>query len=117
MADYHTVYKGPEGETTQWQDIQRRLGNLPAKALVWKPDAYAPEAEAPSGAAKIREKDADELSDLEDDFSDDRALEEYRWGRVQPCTWPVLAGAWTAELAAGRDVLPRASLLCTHAWT
>ena len=29
--DYHTVYKGPEGETTQWDDIQRKLGNLPAK--------------------------------------------------------------------------------------
>ena len=32
MTDYHTTYTGPEGETTQWEDIQRKLGNLPAKA-------------------------------------------------------------------------------------
>lgn len=31
MAEYHTVYKGPDGDTTQWDDIQRKLGNLPAK--------------------------------------------------------------------------------------
>lgn len=42
MADYHTVYKGPEGETTQWEDIQRRLGNLGPKAPVWMPEAYKP---------------------------------------------------------------------------
>jgi hypothetical protein len=79
MADYHTVYKGPEGETTQWDDIQRRLGNLPAAPPVWKPDAYAPEREAPSGRALVDSKaNADELSDLEDEFDDDRALEQYR---------------------------------------
>jgi hypothetical protein len=31
MTEYHSVYKGPEGETTQWDDIQRKLGNLPEK--------------------------------------------------------------------------------------
>ena len=31
MTEYHTVYKGPEGETTQWDDIQAKHGNLPAK--------------------------------------------------------------------------------------
>ena len=45
MADYHTVYKGPEGETTQWEDIHRRLGNLPPKAPVWKPEKYTAEVE------------------------------------------------------------------------
>lgn len=31
MTEYHTVYKGPEGESTQWDDIQAKLGNRPAK--------------------------------------------------------------------------------------
>ena len=25
------MYKGPEGESTKWDDIQRKLGNKPAK--------------------------------------------------------------------------------------
>lgn len=80
MADYHTVYKGPEGETTQWDDIQRKLGNLPPKEPVWKPEAYAPDKEEEKGEAQIKGKDADELSDLEDEFVDDTFLEEYRSG-------------------------------------
>nr|DAD17780.1 TPA_asm: hypothetical protein HUJ06_019243 [Nelumbo nucifera] len=28
MADYHFVYKDVEGASTQWDDIQRKLGNL-----------------------------------------------------------------------------------------
>lgn len=39
MADYHSVYKGPEGETTQWQDIQAKLGNYVPKA---KPKKFTP---------------------------------------------------------------------------
>lgn len=39
MADYHSVYKGPEGETTQWQDIQAKLGNYAPKA---KPPKFTP---------------------------------------------------------------------------
>ena len=39
MADYHSVYKGPEGETTQWQDIQAKLGNYIAKP---KPARFTP---------------------------------------------------------------------------
>lgn len=82
MADYHTVYKGPEGETTQWEDIQRRLGNLPAKPPAWKPDAWKPEDGEPTGEDKIKGKNAEELSDLEDEFADDRFLEEYRCAHV-----------------------------------
>ena len=43
MTDYHTTYKGPEGETTQWDDIQAKLGNKPAKVRAccccWLPAA------------------------------------------------------------------------------
>ena len=31
MTEYHTIYKGPEGESTKWDDIQRKLGNKPPK--------------------------------------------------------------------------------------
>ena len=29
-----TVYQRPEGESTQWEDIHRKLGNFPAKEPV-----------------------------------------------------------------------------------
>lgn len=25
----HTVYRGPAGETTEWEDLHRKFGNLP----------------------------------------------------------------------------------------
>ncbi|KAG2487416.1 hypothetical protein HYH03_013984 [Edaphochlamys debaryana] len=84
MTEYHTVYKGPEGETTQWEDIQRRLGNLPPKAPVWKPDPYAPQQEVRRDAAWVA--GADEAALREEGaeaFEDDRFLEEYRQRRIQ----------------------------------
>lgn len=78
MTDYHAVYKGPEGESTQWEDIHRRLGNLPQKAPVWKPAAYTPAEEEKHDADWLDKRDEQELSDLEDEFSDDRFLEMYR---------------------------------------
>lgn len=48
MTDFSgtcTVYERPEGESTQWEDIQRKLGNLPHAEPVWKPEAYKPEEE------------------------------------------------------------------------
>ncbi|KAL6746549.1 thioredoxin-like protein [Haematococcus lacustris] len=83
MTEYHTIYRGLPGDTTQWGDIQRKLGNLPQRAPVWKPAKWTPEADDPQGAALIDSKDAGELSDLDDQFSDDRFLEEYRQRRVQ----------------------------------
>lgn len=43
MTEYHTIYKGPPGETTQWEDIQRKMGNLPPKEPVFKPEKFTPE--------------------------------------------------------------------------
>jgi hypothetical protein len=37
MTDYHTVYKGNEGETTEWDDIQRKQGNFPDKVRIFSP--------------------------------------------------------------------------------
>lgn len=84
MGDYHFVYKDVEGASTQWDDIQRKLGNLPPKAPVFKPDPFTPgEDEGSKSKDKdwIDEKTQDELDDLEDDpdLNDDRFLQEYRY--------------------------------------
>ncbi|KAK4346048.1 hypothetical protein RND71_036224 [Anisodus tanguticus] len=87
MGDYHFVYKDVEGTSTQWDDIQRKLGNLPPKAPVFKPDPFTP-GEDDSSKSKdkdwIDEKNQDELDDLEDDpdLNDDRFLQEYRMKRM-----------------------------------
>ncbi|XP_073061025.1 uncharacterized protein [Primulina eburnea] len=85
MADYHHVYKDVEGASTQWDDIQRKLGNLPPKSPPFKPPAFAPaedEDSKPKDKAWIDEKTEEELEDLEDDLEDDRFLQEYRKKRL-----------------------------------
>ncbi|KAI8031964.1 hypothetical protein LOK49_LG01G01185 [Camellia lanceoleosa] len=42
MANYHFVYKDVEGALTQWDDIQRKLGNLPPKPPTFKPPSFKP---------------------------------------------------------------------------
>jgi hypothetical protein len=81
MADYHFVYKDVEGATTQWDDIQRRLGNLPEKPPAFKPPEFVPRVDAdeqPKSKEWLDEREADELEELEDDLEDDRFLEQYR---------------------------------------
>lgn len=78
MTEYHTVYKGPEGETTQWEDIQTRLGNLAPKPKPWKPDAYAPQQQEGKDTAWLDKQDEEGLEAAEDDFADDRELQQYR---------------------------------------
>ncbi|CAI9089758.1 OLC1v1024391C1 [Oldenlandia corymbosa var. corymbosa] len=85
MADYHFVYKDVEGASTQWDDIQRKLGNLPPKEPAFKPPPFTP-AEDPDSKPKdkswIDDKTEEELDDLEDELDDDRFLEEYRRKRL-----------------------------------
>ncbi|KAL8141810.1 hypothetical protein V2J09_014842 [Rumex salicifolius] len=86
MADYHFVYKDVEGASTQWDDIQRKLGNLPAKAPAFKPPGYVPaedEDTKPKDRSWIDSKTEEELEDLEDDLDDDRFIEEYRKKRME----------------------------------
>nr|XP_043606328.1 phosducin-like protein 3 [Erigeron canadensis]XP_043606329.1 phosducin-like protein 3 [Erigeron canadensis] len=81
----HFVYKDLEGTSTQWDDIQRKLGNLPPKAPVFKPDPFTPaedEDSKPKDKNWIDHKTEEELEDLEDDLDDDRFLEEYRRKRL-----------------------------------
>lgn len=83
MADYHFVYKDVEGASTQWDDIQRKLGNLPPKPPAFKPPAFTPAPDSdspPKDKSWIDDKTEEELEELEDDpdLDDDRFLEEYR---------------------------------------
>lgn len=85
MADYHFVYKDLEGSSTQWDDIQRKLGNLPEKPPAFKPPSFTPasdEDSIPKDKSWIDEKNEEELENLEDDLDDDRFLEEYRKKRL-----------------------------------
>mmetsp|Transcript_55986 Transcript_55986/g.177408 ORF Transcript_55986/g.177408 Transcript_55986/m.177408 type:complete len:152 (-) Transcript_55986:42-497(-) len=83
MGDYHTYYKGPEGQTTQWDDIQTKLGNRPAKEPVWKPEGYTPEEEGPKGKERMDQvEDEEDLKELEGEYDDDRFMEEYRRQRM-----------------------------------
>jgi hypothetical protein len=83
MAEYHTVYKGPEGETTQWEDIHVRLGNMAPRPKPPKPAPYAPPSEAARDAAWLEQQDPDGLEAAEDELADDRALEQLRYGSVR----------------------------------
>ncbi len=83
MADYHTTYKRGEGESTQWEDIQRRLGNFAPAEPVHKPDPFKPAAEETKDKTWIDSKNLDELEDLEDETGDDSFLERYRQQRLQ----------------------------------
>ena len=79
----HVVYRGPEGETTEWDDIQRRLGNLPPAPEVHKPDAYIPARDPDTRTvAHIDEQTADALEEMDDEFADDAFLERYRRERI-----------------------------------
>nr|GMD23540.1 phosducin-like protein 3 [Ipomoea batatas] len=86
MADYHFVYKDVEGASTQWDDIQRKLGNLPPKSPPFKPPPFTPaedeDSSKPKDKAWIYKKSAEELEEIEDDFDEDPFLEEYRKKRL-----------------------------------
>ncbi|XP_052624897.1 uncharacterized protein LOC111912990 [Lactuca sativa] len=83
-ADLHFVYKDVEGASTQWDDIQRKLRNLPPKPSAFKPDPFTPvedEDSKPKTKSRIDNK-TEELKDLEDDLNDSCFLEEYRRKRL-----------------------------------
>jgi hypothetical protein len=78
MGD-HTIYARPEGETTQWEDLQRKFGNLPPKVPVKKADPFAPaEDEKREREWLDQTEDIETLENLEDEFADDSFLESYR---------------------------------------
>ncbi|XP_047313148.1 phosducin-like protein 3 [Impatiens glandulifera] len=88
MGDYHFIYKDLEGATTEWDDLQRKHGNLPAKPPTFKPPAFVPtedEESKPKNKSWMDGKTEEELEDLEDDadLDDDRFLQDYRKKRLE----------------------------------
>eukprot|EP00191_Tetraselmis_sp_GSL018_P005585 CAMPEP_0177604380 /NCGR_PEP_ID=MMETSP0419_2-20121207/16082_1 /TAXON_ID=582737 /ORGANISM="Tetraselmis sp., Strain GSL018" /LENGTH=244 /DNA_ID=CAMNT_0019098349 /DNA_START=87 /DNA_END=821 /DNA_ORIENTATION=- len=82
MSDYHVVYRG-NGETTEWDDLQVKLGNKEKPPPRWSPEKYRPQEEVVKDEKWLEQCDEDELSDLEDEFADDTFLEEYRKKRLE----------------------------------
>lgn len=114
MGDYHFIYKDLDGASTQWDDIQAKLGNLPPKPPAFKPPSFTPASDPdsiPKDKSWIDSKTHDELEDLEDDLDDDRFLEEYRYRAFFYCFslkidfgvfrvfffWVVVAFPWYGE--------------------
>lgn len=77
--EYHTIYKRPEGETTQWEDLQIKFGNLPPKEPIKKADPFGPTEEETRDREWLEQaEDVDTLENLEDEYADDSYLEAYR---------------------------------------
>lgn len=85
MGDYHTYYERKPGETTEWEDIQRKFGNLPPAEPVYKPDAFAP-AEDVDRASRAFVDKASKRELEETEYDDDRFLEKYRCARFSLLT-------------------------------
>ncbi|KAF5954263.1 hypothetical protein HYC85_007119 [Camellia sinensis] len=87
MANYHFVYKDVEGASTQWDDIQKKLGNLPPKPPTFKPPSFKAAKDEDSkhkDKAWIDDRAEEQPQDLEDDLELDknRFLQEYRKKRL-----------------------------------
>lgn len=77
------MYTRPEGETTQWEDLQRKFGNLPEKDAVWKPAAFSPRSVEKLQYERLdHAKDPESLEDMQDEFEEDSFLETYRQIRL-----------------------------------
>ncbi|CAI9272850.1 uncharacterized protein LOC111888856 [Lactuca sativa] len=120
MADYHFVYKDVEGASTQWDDIQRKLGNLPPKPPAFKPDPFTPaedEDSKPKTKSWIDNKTEEELEDLEDDLDDNRFLEEYRRKRLAEMKQTVKVAKFGSVIPiSGSDFVREVSQAPSDVW-
>ncbi|MCJ1423428.1 hypothetical protein MMC29_001311 [Sticta canariensis] len=84
MTEYHTQYQRPEGESTQWEDIHRKLGNFAPAEPIWKPEPFSPTQETAKDQAWLdQQEDPGTLEDAEDEFADDSFLDQYRKQRLK----------------------------------
>eukprot|EP00850_Spirogloea_muscicola_P000219 SM000001S04621 [mRNA] locus=s1:1274432:1275703:- [translate_table: standard] len=119
MTEYHTVHKDVPGTTTEWEDLQVKFGNLPARP---KPERvpYAAPAEEPRGLsadAIAATSNADELEELEDECCDDRFLEEYRMRRMAELRTESARPRFTSvELIASTDFVREVSKAPEDVW-
>ena len=77
-------------------------------------DKYLPEQDEVKDKAWVDKRDEGELSDAEDEFQDDRFLEQYRWAEMAPAGCDCPAGVrppghvctWEQTLSPGDILLP-----------
>lgn len=91
--DYHTTYTDLNPVETEWDELQRKYGNLPEKPKKAPPPKWVPAEDAESGGrrdtdaidAVDKAEDIDVLRDMEDDqaMQDSRFLEAYRQQRMK----------------------------------
>jgi len=83
MSNYHSTMRNAIPETTEWEDLQVKHGNWEAREKPEPPPEWAPREER-SAKEKVEACDeAGDLSDLEDDFDDDRFMAQYREARLK----------------------------------
>lgn len=77
-----STYHRPKGETTEWEDIHRKLGNFaPLEDDTKAEEESEDEADAVDPLEYATKEEIDEL-DEEDEFADSRFLDEYRKKRI-----------------------------------
>ena len=81
-----TTYRTADGVVTEWDDLQRKFGNLPEREAPWRPEAFVPRRERDEvvsqearWAEKERAEDDDEDVESEED---DAFLNAYRKQRM-----------------------------------
>lgn len=79
-----TTYHRAKGETTEWEDIHRKLGNFatPEDELAKEEEDSEDEREAIDPLDYATKAEIDRL-DEEDEFADSRFLDEYRKKRIE----------------------------------
>ncbi|KXZ49440.1 hypothetical protein GPECTOR_21g666 [Gonium pectorale] len=94
-----------------------RAGNLPPKAPVWKPEKYTPEAEEVRDAGWLERRDESELREAEENFDDDRFLEEYRQRRIQELQAAAARPRFgTVELIRGSEFVQKVTNAGPDVW-
>lgn len=83
-----TTYRTADGVVTEWDDLQRKFGNLPEREAPWRPESYVPRRERDevvSQEARWAEKERAEEEEEEDVESEDEDafLKDYRKQRME----------------------------------
>jgi len=113
----NTVFRGDPNDTTEWDDIQRKLGNFAPKPKPPKAAAWEPEAPESTGVEWVDKRDEQELAEAEDDFKDDRFLEDYRQQRIRELQQAQLRPRFgTVEDIRGSEFVAQVTNAGTDVW-
>lgn len=82
-----TTYRTADGVVTEWDDLQRKFGNLPEREAPWRPEAFVPRRERDEVVSQEerwteKERAEDDDEDVESE-EDDAFLNAYRKQRME----------------------------------